>query len=163
MTQLAIEPGRRRRRFEEHGSNLPQYELRLKAGKKGGFELEVWQNPSPATPRLTAPEYVAGLKGSALRLIEPRLLKRLSHQKVKLGDPKAEGTQTWKIDEDLALNLGLLFRVLAPMRNLDRIRQVADGVDEMSREESGYWLGMAMHRKSPRRVLAALRMLLTQT
>ena len=47
------------------------------------------------------------------------------------------------------MNLGLLFRVLAPMRNLDRIRQVADGVDEMSREESGYWLGMAMHRKSP--------------
>lgn len=47
------------------------------------------------------------------------------------------------------------------MRHLDRIRQVADGIDEMSREEAGYWLGMAMHRKNPRRVLAALRTLLT--
>ena len=47
------------------------------------------------------------------------------------------------------------------MRNLDRIRQVADGIDQMSREEAGYWLGMAMHRKYPRRVLAALRTLLT--
>ena len=30
----------------------------------------------------------------------------------------------------------------------------------MSREEAGYWLGMALNRKHPRRVLAALRMLL---
>ena len=163
MTQLTIEHGRRLRPAQQHDANLPQYELRLKNGKREGFELEIWQNPSPATPRLTAPEYVAGLKGSALRLIEPRLLKRLSRQKVNLGGLKIDRTQAWTIDEDLALNLGLLFRVLAPMRNLDRIRQVADGVDEMSREESGYWLGMAMHRKSPRRVLAALRMLLTQT
>lgn len=65
------------------------------------------------------------------------------------------------MEEDLAINLGLLFRVLALVRNLDRIRQVADGVAEMSREEIGYWLGMAMHRKHPRRVLAALRLLLT--
>ena len=145
----------------DHDANLPQYELRLKVGKGDSFELEIWQNPSPATPWLTASEYLAGLKGSALRLIEPRLLKRLSRQQVNLGNLKIDKTQTWKIDEDLALNLGLLFRVLAPMRNLDRIRQVADGVDEMSREESGYWLGMAMHRKFPRRVLAALRLLLT--
>jgi len=31
----------------------------------------------------------------------------------------------------------------------------------MSREEAGYWLGMVMHREYPRRVLAALRILLT--
>jgi hypothetical protein len=145
----------------EHAGNLPQYELRLRARKGSDFELEVWQNLSPATPRLKAPEYVAGLKGSALRLIEPRLLKRLARAKVKFGTMGIDKARAWKIDEDLALNLGLLFRVLAPMRNLARIREVADGVDEMSREEAGYWLGMALHRKHPRRVLAALRLLLT--
>ena len=31
----------------------------------------------------------------------------------------------------------------------------------MAREEAAYWLGMAMHRKNPRRVLAALRLLLS--
>ena len=30
----------------------------------------------------------------------------------------------------------------------------------MAREEAAYWLGMAMYRKYPRRVLSALRMLL---
>jgi hypothetical protein len=49
------------------------------------------------------------------------------------------------------------------MRSIDRITQVADGIDQMSREEAGYWLGMAMHRRYPRRVLAALRLLLTES
>ena len=63
----------------------------------------------------------------------------------------------------MALSLGLLFRALAPMRNLDRIREVAEGVEKMSREELGYWLGMVLHRAHPRRVLASLRTLLTTT
>ena len=46
------------------------------------------------------------------------------------------------------------------MRNLDRIRLVEEGIEAMSREEAGYWLGMSMHRKNPRRVLAALRILM---
>lgn len=144
-------------------SNLPQYELRLKVARMGSYELQIWQLPSPATPRLTGPEYVAALKGAALRLVEPRIMKRLSRNKINLGSLNGDKTKEWRIDEDLALNLGLLFRVLAPMRKLDRIRQVADGVEEMSREEAGYWLGMAMHRKRPRRVLAALRILLTSS
>lgn len=36
-------------------------------------------------------------------------------------------------------------------------------IDAMAREEAAYWLGMAMHRKNPRRVLAALRFLLNAT
>lgn len=142
-------------------ANLPKYELRLHVRKASDYELEIWQLPSPATPRLVAPEYVARLKGVALRLVEPRVLRRLSRAKINLGSLSSEKARVWPIDEDLALTIGLLFRVLAPMRSIDRIREVADGVDEMTREEAGYWLGMAMHRKHPRRVLAALRMLLT--
>lgn len=109
MSNLAI--ASRHRPSEEPHANLPQYELRLRSSKGEGVELEIWRNSSPATPRLSAPEYVAGLKGTALRLIEPRLLKRLSRQKVNLGALNIDKTRAWKIDEDLALNLGLLFRL----------------------------------------------------
>ena len=78
-----------------------------------------------------------------------------------LGSLKPGKSKRWPLDEEVALTLGLLFRVLAPMKNLDRIRQVAEGVEKMSREEAGYWLGMVMHREYPRRVLASLRILLT--
>ena len=125
------------------------------------WRLEIWQVPSHATPRLKAPEQVATLHGSGLRTVENRLLKRLAKEKIVLGSLKPGKTKKWPLDEEMALSLGLLFRVLAPMRNLDRIRQVADGTEKMSREEAGYWLGMVMHRAYPRRVLAALRILLT--
>jgi hypothetical protein len=36
----------------------------------------------------------------------------------------------------------------------------AEGSEAMGREEAAYWLGMAMHRTYPRRVLMALRVLL---
>lgn len=141
--------------------NESRYELRLAVPSSGTWELEVYQLPATATPRLAAPEYVAGLKGVSLRLLEQRLLKKLARQKVHLGTLKAGNQRTWTLPEETALELGLLFRVLAPMRNLDRITQVADGIETFSREELGYWLGMVMHRPNPRRVLAALRLLLT--
>ena len=106
---------------------------------------------------------MATLQGSGLRMVENRLLKRLAREKIVLGSLKPGKTKNWTLDEELALSLGLLFRALAPMRNLDRIREVAEGVEKMSREEAGYWLGMVLHRNYPRRVLASLRTLLTTT
>jgi hypothetical protein len=41
------------------------------------------------------------------------------------------------------------------------MRYCAEGIEVMGKEEAAYWLGMAMHRKNPRRVLMALRCLLT--
>ena len=55
---------------------------------------------------------------------------------------------------------GLIFRTLAPMRSREKMRAVIEGIEAMEREETAYWLGMAMHRPNPRRVLTALRTLL---
>jgi hypothetical protein len=45
------------------------------------------------------------------------------------------------------------------MRSRLRIDAVTRGIEAMGREEAAYWLGMALHRKNPRRVLRALRIL----
>lgn len=127
----------------------------------GCWRLEIWQIPSSSTPRLKAAQHVATVQGAGLRMVENRLLKRLAREKIVLGSLRPGKTKMWPLDEETALLLGLLFRVLAPMRNLDRIRQVADGVEQMGREEAGYWLGMVLGRPQPRRVLAALRILLS--
>ncbi|MCX7019988.1 MAG: hypothetical protein NTY46_13570 [Candidatus Sumerlaeota bacterium] len=138
---------------------VPRYELRVSVVNTRRWRLEVWQLPSPATPRLTTPEHIASLKGRPLEVIEHRLLKRLARAKVELGALSAGKHKSWPVDEYLALHLGLLFRTLAPMSKLDRIRATADAIEEMTREEAAYWLGMVLHRHYPRRVLAALRML----
>ena len=141
--------------------SAPQYELRVRRHGPAEAEFEVWQMPAIATPRVTSALRIAGLRGRNLELVEHRVLKRLSQCGIKLGRTGDTRKRGYALNEDLALTLGLLFRALAPMRSRDNMRAVAEGIEAMGREEAAYWLGMAMHRKHPRRVLTALRILLT--
>jgi len=140
---------------------LPRYELRAHYFGPSDTELEVWQLPSPATPTLTSPVRVAGLRGRNLELVEHRVTRRLRQASVPFEQPALRLPRACALPEDLALMLGLLFRALAPMRSRDNLRAVVEGIEQMGKEEAAYWLGMAMHRKNPRRVLSALRVLLT--
>ena len=140
--------------------SAPQYELRVRSYRLGEAEYEIWQLPSPATPQITSGVRVAGLRGRNLALVEHRVLKRLAAAGIRPSPAPVETGHV--LTEDLALMLGLLFRALAPMRSRDNMRAVAEGIEAMGREEAAYWLGMAMHRKYPRRVLTALRFLLTE-
>ena len=146
----------------ETPDSAPRYELRVRRHGPGDAEYEIWQVPAIATPHLTSAARVAGLRGRNFELVEHRVLKRLSRDGVKPGQSADTRKRGYALTEDLALTLGLLFRTLAPMRSRDNMRAVAEGIEAMGREEAAYWLGMAMHRKYPRRVLTALRFLLTE-
>lgn len=139
----------------------PRYELRVRRAGSGRDGYEVWQVPSAATPQIRTPVRIAGLAGRSLELVQHRVLRILAEQRVRLvGRPGRNGFSR-PVPETLAVRLGLMFRTLAPMRDRDRMWAVADGIEKMEREEAAYWLGMAIHREHPRRVLAGLRLLLT--
>ncbi len=146
----------------ENLSHYPVYELRARRLNASDNELEIWQLPSLATSHLKAPKRIAGLHGRNLALIEPRLLRQLKQIGIDLTKLKVKAIAHFGLDEDNALRLGLMFRILAPMRNRDRMGECTEGIEAMGKEEAAYWLGMAMHRKNPRRVLTALRYLLTE-
>ncbi len=143
-------------------ASAPRYELRVRAHGAADTEYEVWQLPAPATPHVRAPTRVAGLRGRNLELIEHRVLRRLAGAGVRPARSAGRRRRGYALGEETALTLGLLFRALAPMRSRDNMRAVAEGIERMEREEAAYWLGMAMHRRRPRRVLTALRVLLTE-
>lgn len=138
----------------------PSYEVRARRLISNDLQIEIWQLPSPASPHVAVPSRVAGLFGRNLEINQVRILKRLKEAGVRLEAMPLEGIRT-PIREEEALRLALLFRVLAPMRSRSSMVAVADGIDAMARQEAAYWLGMAVHRKNPRRVLTALRILLT--
>lgn len=142
----------------------PQYELRIRPVGPALLAYEIWQLPAPASPQVRSPLRVAGLQGRNLELIEHQILRKLREARAEPQPQPGLGNRATaaSLGEDLALQLGLLFRALAPMRSRDRMRAVAKGIERMDREEAAYWLGMAMHRRRPRRVLAALRMLLAE-
>lgn len=147
---------------QEPARAVPRYELKARYHGAEDMEIDVWQVPSPATPQLKTPVRVAGLRGRNLALVEHRVLRRLRQSGISLGGLPLNDVRSFAIDEDVALNLGLLFRTLAPMRSADNMRACAEGIAAMGREEAAYWLGKAMHRRNPRRVLSALRLLLTE-
>ena len=142
-------------------NSAPAFELRIQRHGPGDTEIEVWQLPSPASPQIVVPARLAGLRGRNLDLVEHRVVRRLSAAGIALGGRALDRKEGHRLGEDAALVLALLFRALAPMRNRDSMRAVAEGIEAMGREEAAYWLGMAVHRKNPRRVLTALRILLT--
>ena len=146
----------------ETPDSAPRYELRVRRHGPVETAYEIWQLPAAASPHVTCAMRVAGLRGRNLELVEHRVLRRLSKSGIKLGRRPDAMNRGYALTEDLALVLGLLFRALAPMRSRDNMRAVAEGIEAMGREEAAYWLGMAMHRKNPRRVLTALRTLLTE-
>ena len=142
---------------EDHG---PQYELRVSTKGLASRLLEVWQLPTAASPHLTSAKRIAGLQGRNLDLVEHRLLRKLKRSGIDWSVDKTAKSLRFLLNEDEALHLGLIFRVLAPMRSRNNMVSCAEGIDAMAKEEASYWLGMAMHRKYPRRVLMALRFLL---
>jgi hypothetical protein len=146
-------------------SSQPRFEIRSRTYKPGDTKIEIFQMPAPATPYIRTPLRIAGLRGRNLELIEHRVIRRLTQEDIRFDstrDPaKARQGSARPISEELAMTLGLVFRTLAPMRSRNRTREVVQGIETMQREEAAYWLGMAMHRKYPRRVLSALRMFLT--
>jgi hypothetical protein len=140
----------------------PSYEVRARRLRSNELQVEIWQLPSPASPHVYVATRVAGLAGRNFEINQIRILKKLKEAGVRLEVMPIEGLRA-PIREDAALRLALLFRVLAPMRSRAAMVSVAEGIEAMAREEAGYWLGMAVHRKNPRRVLSALRVLLTSS
>ncbi len=140
----------------------PHYQLKAEKLPGSNLSLEIWQLPSPATLYLKNPRRIAGIKGRNFALIEHRLLRQLKQIDIDLTNLQRGEVKDFDLDEEQALRVGLMFRVLAPMRNRENMRCCAEGIEVMGKEEAAYWLGMAMHRKNPRRVLMALRCLLTE-
>ncbi|MBS0382005.1 MAG: hypothetical protein JSR56_06190 [Proteobacteria bacterium] len=137
----------------------PRYELRLNRHGPGDSEMRVYRLPTLGS-ELSEPDFVGGLRGAALERFEPRILRILRREGIRLGPGQPGRRNVQPLDEETSLILGLLFRTLAPMRNRDNMQACVDGIERMGREEAAYWLGMVMHRRKPRRVLQALRIVL---
>lgn len=134
-----------------------RHELRARRDGRGGSVFEVWRLPE----RNGGPVRLGGLAGRNLDLVEHRIRRRLG-RRARALEALAHGRPArLELDEREANMLGLLFRTLAPMRSRANMLACAEGIEAMTPEETAYWLGMVLHRPNPRRVLAALRLLLT--
>lgn len=142
------------------GAGEAPYELRARA-HPARLVLELWQLPGQSARHLDRPKWIAALSGRPLDLVLHRILRRLGPRGRQIARMRPGARYSLSLTEEEAMRLALLFRVLAPMRVPSRMSACVTAIEEMTREETAYWLGLVLHRPRPRRVLAALRMLLT--
>ena len=153
--------------IEAHES-APEYELRMRTYGVGDDELEVWRLPAPATPhvagRFAWPGCGDGISSSCVvavssgsRMLGCGLASQTSRKELVRERAEARTRST----EHLALMLGLLLGTCTQLgAERGNMLRVAEGIEAIGQEEAAYWLGMAMHRTNPRRVLSALQMVL---
>jgi len=139
------------------GSRLPLSSCRPRA--VGVRETLTAPRPSAAPWQLRdagrlGPSLASRDSDAQYRVLQASRRAKLS-QGLDIGTLQSGEVARRDLTEDLALRLGLSFRVLAPMRNRSYMRGVAGGIDAMAKEKAAYWLGMAMPRRRPRRVLSA--------
>lgn len=76
--------------------------------------------------------------------------------------PRADVLAGSVAEEDFAADLAEVVTGRGSAQYRDNMRMVTAGIEAMEPEEAAYWAGMAIHRRRPRRVLKALRILLTE-
>lgn len=82
----------------------PLYQLQAKNHGADDLEIELWELPSPATPHITKPVRIAGLRGRNLALVESQIFRNLSKAGIKIN-PEIGKEQTFEIDEEVSLTI----------------------------------------------------------
>ena len=112
--------------MEEKTTLHPAYELRAMNHGIDDLELALWQMPSPATPHIVKPLRIARLRGRNLALVEGQILRTLKNAGVHPAPQRGE-QQSFSLEEEVALNLGLLWFLLpcATPSACDRLRKIS--------------------------------------
>ncbi len=144
------------------------YELRVvppeRTGKRAGYGLALYQSRLSSGPSEEHAELekVVQVWGDPLRsIMEPVLgaLKRGGYRATDLG-PKRRAP--FKLSEEDAVRIGLLFQAVKPLRKASRIESISEHVRGMEPEELYYWFSKTASSASARRAQRALRILMSE-
>lgn len=144
-----------------NGRSKP-YELRVLKAHDNAVRLELWQLPYNRSPQPSKPMKVATLRGLAVtachaELVE--LLRQEGYPPAVVIRPQADAVS---LTEDAGIHLALLFRLVRPMKRLDRIHNVVQGLARMSPDERHYFFARIQYPEKGRYMERALRVWLGQ-
>lgn len=111
------------------------------------------------------PEKVVTIWGNPLATAFPTIHQLIRTEGYRPSDLRPGRRTTLKLKEDSGIRLGLLMKAIKPLRKLDRVQAVIEGVEGMSREEASYWFSKAInspHDAERRRAMKAMRILLAK-
>jgi len=144
-----------------------KFELRVQPRRNNELMLELWQHPNESATgkRLGRPQCVERIWGLPFRAASEEMLSLVQKAGHAIGAFRPTEQKPLMLPEDAGVRLSLLAMALKPLRKLERIREIGEGVAEMSREEVTYWFSKALGAPTyndRRRIMKAMRILLAR-
>ena len=139
----------------------PAYELRVQPRDDIGFGLALYRRRSSHPGNTSGSEHVVRVWGDPLVTVMDQVLAVIRRAGYRLTDLKATRRAPFRIAEEDAVRLGLLFAALKPLRKYRRIEEVAGAISSMEREEVYYWFSKVTTGAEQGRVQRALRIMVS--
>jgi len=142
-----------------------KFELRVETRRNNELMLELWQHPNESAKRnhLDELQRIERIWGMPFRAASEEMLSLVQEAGHAIGAFRPTEGKPLMLPEDAGVRLSVLAMALKPLRKLERIREIGEGVAEMSREEVTYWFSKALGAPTyndRRRVMKAMRILL---
>lgn len=134
------------------------YQLRVLKDHDNAVRLELWQVPYNRSPQAEDPHKVGTLRGLPLTACHSGLtevLGREGHSPSVLSRPRPEAVE---LTEDGGIYLALLFRLIRPLKRIDRIQNVFQGLSRMTPDERQYFFARIQYPGKGRYMERALRL-----
>ena len=139
----------------------PSYELRVQPRDDIGYGVALYRRGSAPHETERSEEQVVRVWGDPLLTVMDQVLAVIRRAGYRSTDLKTTRRAPFRIAEDDAVRLGLLFAALKPLRKYRRIEEVAGAISSMEREEVYYWFSKVTTGREQRRVQRALRIMVS--
>jgi hypothetical protein len=116
----------------------------------GRRTLEVWELiHRDFTTRDLKPSRLVSVSGENLERIRPAIMEALRANRLSQSSLAEWNTAPIRLDEEWGVRLGLLVKLVGPLKSQDRVRAMVEGVLTMSREESLFWFAKCYNGCGP--------------
>lgn len=140
---------------------MQEFQLKILPLDNNNYALELYQCAyrQAGEKKRPAAKRIGRIKGESLLLIKQAIYQAL---KANNYDPQTLSNKRqnpYILNEQYGVNLALLFQAAAPLKKLERIVNIKEGIMAMSNEEAHYWFAKINNNKHSS-ALRALRVLL---
>ena len=137
------------------------FELRVHPRDELGYGVALYRAEGRRVDADPAEELVIRIWGDPLLGVLDQVLAAIRRAGYRSTDLSAKRRVPFKIAEEDAVRLGLLFAALKPLRKHRRIEEVAGAVSSMEPEEAHYWFSKVTTGPEQGRVRRALRIIVS--
>ncbi|OSO90290.1 hypothetical protein B7O87_09650 [Cylindrospermopsis raciborskii CENA303] len=140
---------------------MQEFQLRVVPTDNNNFAIELYQcaYKKAGEKKRPAAKRIGRLKSSTLIQVREMVYNCLKANKY---DPKTLNYNRqahYILNEETGVNLALLFQTIQPLSKIEKINNIAEGIQAMSYEESHYWFAKISNGKRSQ-ALKAIRVLL---